>query len=143
MTHGSLIPPRVSSLTMFPSMFSLPIAVSSNSLLFPSSVISVLLSLDFPGKHTRVGCCFLLQGIFLTQGSNPGLPDCRQMLYLLSHQGSSSLHFTALDLLFGSSCIFHIFSLCFSFNIQLYFKNGFKLLSDNSSFYKYWTFYIT
>ena len=30
---------------------------------------------------------FLLQGIFLTQGSNPGLLHCRQMLYLLSHQG--------------------------------------------------------
>ena len=33
-------------------------------------------------------CHFLLQGIFPTQGSNPGLPHCRQMLYLLSHQGS-------------------------------------------------------
>ena len=30
----------------------------------------------------------LLQGIFLTQGSNLGLPDCRQILYHLSHQGS-------------------------------------------------------
>ena len=30
----------------------------------------------------------LLQGIFLTQGSNPGLPHCRQILYHLSHQGS-------------------------------------------------------
>ena len=28
---------------------------------------------DFPGKNTGVGCQFLLQGIFLTQGSNPGL----------------------------------------------------------------------
>ena len=28
---------------------------------------------------------FLLQGIFPTQGSNPGLPHCRQMLYRLSH----------------------------------------------------------
>ena len=28
---------------------------------------------DFPGKSTRVGCHFLLQGIFLTQGSNPSL----------------------------------------------------------------------
>ena len=26
---------------------------------------------DFPGKNTEVGCHFLLQGIFLTQGSNP------------------------------------------------------------------------
>ena len=34
------------------------------------------------------GCRFLLQGIFLTQGSNSGLPHCRQMLYHLSHQGS-------------------------------------------------------
>ena len=30
----------------------------------------------------------LLQGIFLTQGSKPGLPHCRQILYHLSHQGS-------------------------------------------------------
>ena len=40
---------------------------------------------DFPGKSTGVGCHFLLQGIFLTQGSNPGLPCCRQTLYRLSH----------------------------------------------------------
>ena len=33
-------------------------------------------------------CHFLLQGIFPTQGSNPGLPHCGQMLYRLSHQGS-------------------------------------------------------
>ena len=31
---------------------------------------------------------FLLQGIFLTQGTNPGIPHCRQRLYHLSHQGS-------------------------------------------------------
>ena len=31
----------------------------------------------------------LLQGIFLTQGSNLGLLYCRQILYHLSHQGSS------------------------------------------------------
>ena len=39
---------------------------------------------DFPGKNTGVGCHFLLQGIFPTQGSNPGLPYCRQTLYHLS-----------------------------------------------------------
>ena len=43
---------------------------------------------DSPGKKTGVGCHFLLWGIFPTQGLNPGLPNCRQMLYLLSHQGS-------------------------------------------------------
>ena len=40
----------------------------------------------------RLGCHFLLQGIFLTQGSNPGLPHCRQTLYRLSYQGSSAMH---------------------------------------------------
>ena len=34
-----------------------------------------------------MGCHFLLQGIFLTQGSNPGLPHWGQILYHLSHQG--------------------------------------------------------
>ena len=37
---------------------------------------------------SRVGCHHLLQGIFPTQGANPGLPHCRQTLYHLSHQGS-------------------------------------------------------
>ena len=35
---------------------------------------------------TGVGCHFLLQGIFPTQGSNPGLPHCRLTLYHLSYQ---------------------------------------------------------
>ena len=43
---------------------------------------------DSPGKNTGVGCLALLQGIFPTQGSNPGFPPCRQILYHLSHQGS-------------------------------------------------------
>ena len=43
------------------------------------------------GKNTRVGCHSLLQRIFLTQGSNLGLPHCRQILYSLSHQGSPCL----------------------------------------------------
>ena len=45
---------------------------------------------DFPGKNTGVGCHFLLQRIFPTQESNPGLSHCRQTLYHLSHQGSYS-----------------------------------------------------
>ena len=34
-------------------------------------------------------CHSLLQGIFLTQGSKPGLLCCKQILYCLSHQGST------------------------------------------------------
>ena len=41
-----------------------------------------------PGQNTGVGSLSLLQGIFPMQGSNPGLPHCRQILYQLSHQGS-------------------------------------------------------
>ena len=45
---------------------------------------------DSPDKNTGVGSLSLLQGIFPTQGSNPGLPGqmSKQMLYCLSHQGS-------------------------------------------------------
>ena len=43
---------------------------------------------DSPGKNTGGGCHFLLQGIFPTQESNPGLLHCSQILYRLSHQGS-------------------------------------------------------
>ena len=41
-----------------------------------------------PGQNTGVGSLSLLQGIFPTQGSNPGLPHCRRILYQLSHKGS-------------------------------------------------------
>ena len=40
-----------------------------------------------PGQNTRVGSLSLLQGIFPTQVSNPGLPHCGQILYQLSHKG--------------------------------------------------------
>ena len=60
-------------------LFATPWTVACTKLLHPW---------DFLGKNTGVGCRFLLQGIFPTQGSNPGLLHCRQTLYRLSHQGS-------------------------------------------------------
>ena len=48
----------------------------------------ILCSWNSSDKNTGVGCHSLLQGIFLTQGSNPGPLHCRQILYHLSHQGS-------------------------------------------------------
>ena len=51
----------------------------------PHRLYSPWISLD---QNTRVGSLFLLQGIFPTQGSNPGLPHCRLILYHLSHRGS-------------------------------------------------------
>ena len=41
-----------------------------------------------PGQNTWVGSLSHLQGIFPTQGLNPGLLHCRRVLYQLSHQGS-------------------------------------------------------
>ena len=46
---------------------------------------------DPPDKNTGVGCHTLLQGIFPTQGSKPGLPHCKWILYCLSHQGSPGI----------------------------------------------------
>ena len=41
-----------------------------------------------PGQNTGVGSLSLLQGLFSTQGLNPGLLYCRRILYQLSHKGS-------------------------------------------------------
>ena len=53
-------------------LFATPWIVACTKLLHPW---------DFQGKSTGVGCHCLLQGIFPTQGSNPGLSHCRQTLY--------------------------------------------------------------
>ena len=49
-----------------------------------------------------MGCHSLLQGIFPTGGLNPGLLHCGQMLYRLSHQGSSFLLFKTVHRVAGS-----------------------------------------
>ena len=59
-------------------------SVVSNSL-WPHGLYSPWNS---PGQNTGVDSLFLLQGILPTQGLNPGLPHCRQILYQLSHKGS-------------------------------------------------------
>ena len=41
-----------------------------------------------PGQNTGVGSRTLFQGLFPIQGTNPGLPPCRWILYQLSHKGS-------------------------------------------------------
>ena len=50
--------------------------------------IRLLCPRNFPGKNTGVGCHFLLQGIFLTQGSNSGLLHCRPLSEPHVGQGS-------------------------------------------------------
>ena len=43
---------------------------------------------DSPLENTGVGSHALLEGIYLTQGSKPSLPHCRQILYHLYREGS-------------------------------------------------------
>ena len=61
-------------------------SVLSNSL-WPHGLYSPWNS---PGQNTGVHCLSLLQGIFPTQGLNPGLPHCRQ-IYQLNHKGSPGI----------------------------------------------------
>ena len=58
-----------------------------------------------PGQNTGVGSLSHLQGIFPTQGLNPGLLHCRWILYQLSHKGSTRiLERVAYPFSRGSSC---------------------------------------
>ena len=58
-----------------------------------------------PGQNTGLGSLSLLQGIFPTQGSNPGLLHCGLIIYQLSHQGSPRiLEWVAYAFSSGSSC---------------------------------------
>ena len=56
------------------------LAQSRLTLLWPHWLqpVRLLCPWDFPSKSTGVGCHFLLQELFPTQGSNPGLLYCRQ-----------------------------------------------------------------
>ena len=70
--------PRVRTLSKWKSL-------SRSDSLWPYGLYSPWNSL---GQNPGVGSHSLLQGIFPTQGSNPGLPHCRQILHQLSYQGS-------------------------------------------------------
>ena len=69
-------------------------------------------SWNFPGKNTRVGCHFLLQGIFLTQGLNPHLLHWQVDSLPQNHQGSLDISYKFLksSWLFTSICIFFPFT---------------------------------
>ena len=75
-------------------------SVVSNSL-WPHGLYSPWNSID---QNTGIGNLSLLQRIFPTQGSNPGFPHCRQILYQLSHKGSPrTLEWVAYPFSRGSS----------------------------------------
>ena len=77
-------------------------------------------------KNTGVDCHAVLQGIFPTQGSKPGLLHCRQILYHLSHQGSPGFHilmpftyyFQYLKYCISLVCLGNSISFCLSTSIS-------------------------
>ena len=81
-----LLPSPLLALVLPISSRSVSHSVISSSLWFHGQYLLYLW--NSPGKNTGVGGHSLLQGIFLTQGSNPGLLHWRQILYHLSHQGN-------------------------------------------------------
>ena len=75
----------------------------------------------FCRKNTGVGCHALLQGIFPTPGLNSGLPNCRQILYHLSSQGSPTAFLFISPLL---PCPFRWVTECWSLLMRL---NGLQI----------------
>ena len=70
----------------------------------PSCVSLFVTPWTSPGQNTGISSLSLLQGIFPTQGLNPDLLHCRQILYQLSHQGSPrTLKWVAYPFSSGSS----------------------------------------
>ena len=70
--------PRLPACVCAKSLWSCPTLCDSMLYRPPGSFLCPWSS---PGKTTEVSCHALLQGIFLTQGSQPGLLHCRQVLY--------------------------------------------------------------
>ena len=85
---------------------------------------------DFPGKNTGMGCHALLQGIFLTQGSNLcllWLLHCWWILYPVSHRGSPTKEYTHVKIQWAVPLISAHITEC-----TLYFKNPISGLPGGS-----------
>ena len=107
-----------------------------------------------PGKTTWVGSCTLLQEIFPSQGSNPGLLDCRHIPYCLSHQGNPYTFSTIIFNPFIVILLFYFLKTFFFFlksTLKLYLLTplsiflclcllGFHLCWSNESAKKYFLF---
>ena len=78
----------------------------------------VPLSMTSPGQNTGMGSHSLLQGIFPTQGSNPGLPCCRQISYQLNHQGIAGQYFLGKEGRLNGKRSLKLFIHCLEFRVN-------------------------
>ena len=77
-----------------------------------------------PGQNTGVGSVCLIQGIFPTQGLNPGLLHCRQILYQLSYERSPHVYLSTL-------CLFKTLCVCIQCSSQL--ESFFSMIQSRSN----------
>ena len=70
------------------TVLTMKVKVTQSCLFSTPWTIYIVHGINSAGQNTGVGSLSLLQGIFPTQGSNPGLPHGIQILYRLSHKGS-------------------------------------------------------
>ena len=85
---------RGSFLMSFQTLYESELAQSCPTLCDPMGCFSI--KGIFQARVLEWVAISLLQGIFPTQGSNPGLPHCRRTLYPLSHQGSPQTLYTCM-----------------------------------------------
>ena len=89
------------------------------------------------GKNTGVGCHPLLQGLFITQGSNTGLMHYQQILYHLSHQGSLISIYSATNILI------HVFMIKLSSFSPLHAQNvSTWVYSRGQNLFNFWKIQI-
>ena len=97
-------------------------------------------SMELSRPEYWMGSFSILQQIFPTQGLKPGIPHCRQILYQLSHRGSSNiLYWTLVCDGCGENCqddtnfLFGLFIVSF---LKIYFQCTF--FRWNSMYIKLW-----
>ena len=114
-------------------------SVMSNSLRYHRlQPTRLLCPWNSPGKNMGVGSHFLLQGIFLTQGSNPSLLHCRWILHCLCHQESPDIKPHNQQYQSRNLSVVLIFSkhqLLVSLNFFLFFLEGVCYFIDFCTFY--------
>ena len=114
--------------------------VTQSCLLQPCGPARFLCLWNYPGKNTGVHCYSLLQGIFSTQGSNPGL-QWRQILYSLSHRENLRVTFSIRFMLatfcnvFSKNLGHHILNyaskIAFLYFLNMWSVSNFSYLSMN------------
>ena len=86
-----------------------------------------------PGKNTGVGSHSLLQGIFPSQGSNPHLPHCSQILYCLSHQRTMFIPTTNIAMGWRIPLFWALVRLSITDSMDMYLSKHWETVKDREA----------